>query len=355
MHLCRSGKALALLSGLCLVCAFFSILLHQEKEYHDYTATANIYQETQLFYLKTGDGETVKPLLDAIISSPDLPPVGLVTVSDDQVSGIDWDGEWKPNGWYALYGRFFNAEEMASAAKVAMLRGDFIDQLPFETMDTLWENGIEMGGEAIAVMGVTPDEGLFSEESYVLFAAPNAITLPLHTYFELGFQANRLRIVFTQGVTPAQIALLEQMAGSLAAAESYRLPKANNKTALRLYMRSTLQAGLILFLSLMSITGILLYWLRQELPRYRIYRICGASPAQILFFVSFNVFLLISLCFACAALLAHAVAVFMPVEVFQALPAGSYAALFLGALGYGLIVVNARALPPVLHGRVTGL
>lgn len=228
----------------------------------------------------------------------------------------------------------------------------YIRQLPKEQIDRIWEDGIRVNGEAFHPVGSYEDWEDYQEEDYQTEILPNPISIPIETFFELGIAANRLRAVFTRPLTNAQITSLDRLIRTFQSVELYLLPKTRNENALKKYAATTMQYAIILILSLISIASIVLYWLRKEFPRYKIYMIYGARSGQIVFFISTNVFLLVTLSYACACILIYMITHIIPDGLIAALPLGLYVLIYMLIMFFCLVVVNIKAAPYVFRNKM---
>ena len=105
-------------------------------------------------------------------------------------------------------------------------------------------------------------------------------------------------------------------------------------------------------MALISLVNIILYWLKNEFERYRIYRICGARRGQILRLLLFQILFLITLAYLCAYEIAGMLASLMPAGIVLPLPGILYAGIYLALLLFIGAVAVIKAYPRILRGRI---
>ncbi len=354
LQLCRKHKGFLVLSCLCLVCAFVSFLFLQEKGYYAYTVSTELTQETQTLYIASDDPQTLKTIYSQLKSDAALPRMGIATLSDATYAGVSWDREWQPDVWYTPYGRFFSTEEMETGAPVVLLGMEYLRQLSKEQLGSIWDMGIVIHNTPLRAIGNYHDWDVsFDEESrYETSSLPTSLTLTLQRYLQLGLAPTQLRVVFSTPLSGEQRAHLSGLLQPYDSLTKLSLPKEGSTSAVSSYISATAQYALILAVSLLSIVSVLVYWLRAELARYTIYRICGARRWQIVFFLSMNVWFLVTGSYACACLLIYGITKLTPAGLVSLLPLADYVVIYLGALAFSLITVNIRALPVVLGNEI---
>ena len=361
IHLCHTNRLFSVISGLCLICAFTGFLFLQEKGYYKYLEYAKFYSETQLLYFSSAGKDEVLNLYTQLEADPALPSLAVATVSDGRVCGVYWDGESDQNVWYASYGRFFSAKEMLEGAIVALVGMGYIRQLAPEKIDNIWETGMEILGAQMKAVGnyfgvvsnyFGNDESPVSEELYEAEFIPDSITLPIKTFFDIGLTATRLRVVFSQPLTGEQIAYLGGLVETYSQVQSYTLPQPSNTQAAKNYADEVIKYIIVFVISFLSIVSVLLYWLKIEFTRYKIYMICGAKREAIVYLLSMNVALLITLTYACSCVITYVLTKITPPGMVQLLPLESYGVIYVGALIFALLAVNLRSLPIVLKSRI---
>ena len=244
-------------------------------------------------------------------------------------------------------------DEMEAGAKAAILSTGYIGQLPFEEMDSLWESGIEVGGVPYKIVGnyylETAD---VPEEVYRTEPLCAPIVIPLKTFWDGGFSASRFRCEFTAPVTAEQRALLANLLQRYDEIHSLSLPETSNRHTFVSYVGGMASSTLIVLMALVSCMNIVLYWLRREFERYRIYRICGAGRGQIVFLLLFQILFLITLAYLCAYGIARMLVSRMPAGIVLPLPGILYASIYLALLLFIGAVALIKAYPRVLRGRI---
>lgn len=191
---------------------------------------------------------------------------------------------------------------------------------------------------------------------YESFALPTGVTIPLNTFFTMGLPAQRLRCVFSQPLSDGQAAHLSELVSSCEGIHDLTLPVPADTAKANAFMRFLgliAPYAVVILLSILNIANVLIHWLRFEFPRYTIYRICGASGGQIVFFLLFQVFLLVSVCYPCAYALEALVRVTGPMAGYlSVLPGITYVMVFWALLLLTQIFVLVRALPLIFSGKL---
>ena len=330
-----------------------SILYIQQHAYSVYKDAVSTWKETKTLYFSCKDPAAVHHIAAELSDSPSLPKAAVISVSGGQYCGLYWDRSQKEDVWHTPYGRFFTMDEMEAGAKAAILSTGYIGQLPFEEMDSLWESGIEVGGVPYKIVGnyylETAD---VPEEVYRTEPLCAPIVIPLKTFWDGGFSASRFRCEFTAPVTAEQRALLANLLQRYDEIHSLSLPETSNRHTFVSYVGGMASSTLIVLMALVSCMNIVLYWLRREFERYRIYRICGAGRGQILFLLLFQILFLITLAYLCAYGIARMLVSLMPAGIVLPLPGILYAGIYLALLLFIGAVALIKAYPRVLRGRI---
>lgn len=351
-RLCRRNASFTILSLVCLTCAFISFLYTQEYGYCRYVEIVEREKETQTLFFKCSDETTVKDIYAELDDDGGVfPKLSSVTASNELYAGIDWSVS---ESWYTPYGRFFTREEMENGAAVAILGIGYLKLLPQERLDTVWETGIEINGvhfEAIGnhYFGLNVDGTVPTETEAT--AVPSPVLMPLAAFWESGLTANKMRCVFAEPLTEAQITVMAELLQSYEDVYFVSLPKEGNYYAIRIYLGQVIPYTFIILLSLISIGAVVLHWLRREFVRYGIYLICGARRGQIAFLLSVAISLLVTIAFLFASFLIAQVTGFAS-GVLLPLPWQFHAALYAGMLLIALLVVNLKASPLIFRGRM---
>ena len=330
-----------------------SILYIQQHAYSVYKDAVSTWKETKTLYFSCKDPAAVHHIAAELSDSPSLPKAAVISVSGGQYCGLYWDRSQKEDVWHTPYGRFFTMDEMEAGAKAAILSTGYIGQLPFEEMDSLWVSGIEVGGVPYKIVGnyylETAD---VPEEVYRTEPLCAPIVIPLKTFWDGGFSASRFRCEFTAPVTAEQRALLANLLQRYDEIHSLSLPETSNRHTFVSYVGGMASSTLIVLMALVSCMNIVLYWLRREFERYRIYRICGAGRGQIVFLLLFQILFLITLAYLCAYGIARMLVSLMPAGIVLPLPGILYAGIYLALLLFIGAVALIKAYPRVLRGRI---
>lgn len=350
---CRAHAAFFYLSFICLISVLVSILYIQQHAYSVYKDAVSTWKETKTLYFSCKDPAAVHQIAAELSDSPSLPKAAVISVSGGQYCGLYWDRSQKEDVWRTPYGRFFTMDEMEAGAKVAILGTAYLGRLPFEEMDSIWESGIEIGGVPYKIVGnyylETAD---VPEEVYRTEPLCAPIVIPLKTFRDGGFSASRFRCEFTAPVTDEQRALLANLLQRYDEIHSLSLPETSNRHTFVSYVGGMASSTLILLMALVSCMNIVLYWLRHEFERYRIYRICGAGRGQIVFLLLFQILFLITLAYLCAYGIAGMLVSLMPAGIVLPLPGILYAGIYLALLLFIGAVALIKAYPRVLRGRI---
>ena len=352
---CRAHAAFFYLSFICLISVLVSILYIQQHAYSVYKDAVSTRKETKTLYFSCKDPAAVHHIAAELSDSPSLPKAAVISVSGGQYCGLYWDRSQKEDVWHTPYGRFFTMDEMEAGAKVAILGTAYLGRLPFEEMDSIWESGIEIGGAPYKVVGNflfqwgdadVPEEASMDEP----LCAP--IVVPLKAFRDSGLSASRFRCEFAAPITPEQRGLLIDFLQSCDGISSISLPQTRNSRAASTFVGASASPTVIVVLALVSCMNILLYWLRHEFERYRIYRICGAGRGQIVFLLLFQILFLITLAYLCAYGIAGMLVSLMPAGIVLPLPEILYAGIYLALLLFIGAVALIKAYPRVLRGRI---
>jgi hypothetical protein len=310
---------------------------------------------TQVLYFACDDEAIVKNLHKELVNDPMLPDMKIITVSNGNYAGIDWNIEWNEEAWYTPYGRFFSTMEMKSGMLVALLGTSFISQLTQESIDTIWEEGIDINGTLFCAIGNYFFDWAniaVPEEVYASQPMSASIVVPLKAFYDVGLSATRFRGVFSQPLTSTQIAYLYELIQPYSNINSLTMPEPYNINAVNNYINGIAPYTLIIILSLLSIVSVILYWLRREFERYKIYLICGAKRRQITFLLSLNIMFLVTAAYICAYFAIAKLSDITPDGIASSLPWQIYIAIYIGALFLTLLAVNIRAIPVVFREKI---
>ncbi len=320
-----------------------------------YTVNVESNQDTRVLYFTCNDTNAIQSLYAKLENDSVLPKMTIVTVSDENYTGLYWDGKLIKEVLYTPYGRFFSTEEMDSGDVVALLGTDYFTNLSQENLDTIWTTGIDINGTHFNVIGNYffdfPKDSI-TENFYEFAVVQTTITIPLRTYFDFGLAPERFRCVFSQPLTSTQITHLSDILQSVDNIQSLSLPKSFEANAVYSYIDGIIPYIAVLLLSLLSSISVILYWLRKEFARYRIYLICGAKGRQIAFLISVNIALLVTAAYVCACLAIFELTQITPHGLVSALPWQFYILIYIGVMIFTLLAVNIRAIPIVFREKM---
>ncbi|QTE74254.1 hypothetical protein JS518_15400 [Clostridiales bacterium FE2010] len=344
--LCRNFTCFFILSFLCLTCAFMCFLLLQEKGYNSYLESIKQYAETQTLFISAKEGKTIEEIYKKILNDNQLPSVGIVTISNNNCSGVYWDRNYDPNVWYTPSGRFFSDEEMISGADVALLSMSYMMQHRGEQIDKIWENGISLEGNHFNVIG-NYEYWMYEEDEsdYETLFLPTLAAIPINTFLKLNMQASYLRLIFSRSLSQNEISIIQDLIDSLPNVNSYTMPQTSNTLAFRNYMSTTGQYILILIMSLISIISIILYWTNGEIKRYKIYMLCGSKKTHIVFLMSMTTFLLVTTAYLVSVALVLILSSIISAGILAVLPWSRYLIIYCIITVFLILAVNIKAIP----------
>ena len=118
-------------------------------------------------------------------------------------------------------------------------------------------------------------------------------------------------------------------------------------------MKVTMQYLLILVLSLLSIASVIMYWIKSEYRRYKIYIMCGARRSQVVFLLCMNIFYLVTFTFAVAHLLTFLLTILTPPGIVKTLPLQLYGVIYVGILAMMLLMVNVRSVSIIFSSKIS--
>lgn len=298
------------------------------------------------------DDATVLNILSELKDEAVFPKLSSITVSNEQYAGIDWGNGEK---WYTPYGRFFRYEEIKSGSHVAIIGTCYLKSLPLDSIDSIWKTGIDIDGTHFETIGShyfrLDDNGCVPKE-ILDTQVPSPVIIPLMAFLDIQIPANKLRCVFADQPTEEQIIQIEKMLQQYITVKHVVLPKTGNYHAIQVYINQALPYTLVIFLSIISITNVVLHWLRREFERYRIYLICGAKRWQLVFLLSFTIAVLTLICFFAAELCITGINMIVPTGTISPLPWQFLAASFSGILFILLFVVNVKASPLMFRDKI---
>ncbi|MDO5022597.1 MAG: hypothetical protein Q4E07_04590 [Eubacteriales bacterium] len=354
--LCKNNKAFFAICFLCLIFAFVSFLYIQEMAYTRYLEAVNRKAETQLFFVSSQKSDALYEILKQVEENPSLPPLGVVSLSNFEYSGIYWNRSYKSDVYYTPYGRFFTDEEMSSGDNVALLSMAYLRSLPKNITGTLWDKGITIYGNHFEATGNY--EGLsdypLENSGYQTEVIPTAVAMPLKTYLNLNIPAMYLRIEFAKSLSPLQIAELKNTVSAYLDVSYVSFPNIENQSAKRIYMATSARFALILVFALISIINIIVYWVSAEFKRYRVYILCGAQKKQIIFLLAMNTIYIVSFAYIAAVFISWFLTSNVPEGLVNMLPVKTYFLIYISSLIFLLITVNIKAAVSVFDKRRKG-
>ncbi|MDR0286878.1 MAG: hypothetical protein LBI03_04100, partial [Clostridiales bacterium] len=168
--------------------------------------------------------------------------------------------------------------------------------------------------------------------------------------------AERIRLVFADSLTKTQRVHLQEMVTSEGHVIFSALPLSGEKSATKEMISGMMAFSVILVISLISTVNVLFYWIKKELPRFRVYMICGAKNSKILFLIAAHTGFIVTLSYLCTLLLALIFRVFniLPEEFLAQMPWYAYGLIFAGGLIFSLLWTVLRAIPLVVRQKMIG-
>ncbi len=351
LRLCRSNVKFTLLSIICLFSSFFSLLFLFERGYFNYIVDANTEQETQVLYLSSQNTDTIENIYNTIIDDPTLPELNSATVSGDLYTGLFWNIDSGVEPYYTPYGRFFSSEEISTNANVALLGIGYLSSLPFERIESIWDIGIKINNVSFAAIGNYNynwgDGSSIPSDAFCFLPLPTAITIPIKTFWDIGLEATRIRCVFSQPLTEEQEAYLNDLLAvyndELQELIIPQTEKSNRLNMINQLIKNIAPFALIILLSIVNISNIILHWLRMELVRFQIYRICGANNGNVILLISIQVSLLVLIGYIFAFLAQNILRMFIPYGIIASLPGPFYWIILAGQLLLMILLVLLKS------------
>lgn len=348
-RLCKKNSGFTVLSIICIFSSLFSFIFVVERGYYQYVVNVDTEQDTQVLYLSSNNEQIITDVYHDIIDNPMLPSLKNATVSGDIYSGLFWDTD-KADPYYTPHGRFFNNEEMSSEAHVALLGIGYLSSVPFEIVDTIWDSGIKIKNIPFEAIGnynlYWADSDSIPSEAYTTLPLPTPVTIPINTFFALGLKATQMRCVFSQPITEEQATYLNDLFAAYSELQELKIPKTEKISQMEMLTQFTKNIApyvLIILLATINTANIIIYWLQMEFVRFQIYRTCGATNGNIIFFISFQVSLLIFIGYVCAYMIQNFLRKFAPNGMVVPLPASWYWLILASLLLFMLILVLIKA------------
>jgi hypothetical protein len=319
-----------------------------------YTVNVDSNQDSRLLYFTCDNENIIKDFYNNLSNDLTLPKIETMSVSNEKYTGLFSSTTSGEEILYTPYGRFFSNEEMSSATNVALLGTDYIKSLSEHDIDTIWESKIDIKGVKFNAIGnyfFDYPKGSITEDLYKFLLVPTTITIPLKTYFDIELIPNRFRCVFSQSLTNEQIKHLGTLLQSYNLQE-LSLPSSYEINAVNSYISGISAYIIVLILSLINAVNVMLYWLRKEFIRYKIYLICGAKGGQIAFFISLNVVLLVTVTYMCAYFAVSEITKISPHKFTAILPWQYYTLIYFGVILLTLIIVHIKSIPIVFQKKM---
>ena len=352
---CRGNAVLFAVTFFFLLTVFMSFLIMQENRYYYYTHDAALYGEKQVFYFSSGNPQTVELIYRAIQEDGILPEIGYVTISNKEVTGFYWDGLFRADSGppvYTPYGRFFTDEETRDGARLALLGIGYISNL--DDKESIWTNGITVGADTFHVIG-NMNFADFPQSDYGLERSRvhSPIVIPLNTFMNLHYIAERLRIEFSEPLSKDQRDHLDGLVKKNGGGnEYYSLPAPRNSKAAQNFMNSISMFFLLMLLALICVSNIFVYWVKRESVRYKVYLVYGATGRRIAWIISMQTVLIVSLSYICAIALTRLLVTMANIEFITALPAQLYLLTYLIVAVLTVAVSCVRAVPLIVREQM---
>lgn len=342
---CKLNSKFTFLTSVCLISSFFSLVFLLERGYSQYVVDVNTEQETQVLYLTSLDEARIKELYYKIVDDPILPQLTKATVSGNVYSGVFWNTEQEENTYYVPYGRFFSGEEILTNAKVALIGTGYLSLFSYDEIDSIWRSGIKINDSTFEAIGTYNynwgDGSSIPSDAFCFSPMPNAVTIPINCFFELGLNATKMRCVFTESLSEEQYSYLVNLLASYNDLQDVVIPKTermNQKNRILRMIENVAPFAAIVFLSVINIANIVMYWLRTQFKRLQIYRICGSGNGAITFFVVVQVSLLVLIGFGFSCVAQATLRVVLPSGVTSRMPISFYM-IVLGSQWVAMVVL----------------
>lgn len=331
IRLCKSNLSFTILSVVCLFSSFLSLIFLFERGYYQYIVDVDTEAETQVLFLSSSNEEIIEDIYYSIIDNPIYPKLKNVTVSGNTYSGLYWNIDSETSPYYTPYGRFFNRAEVSTNAKVALLGTEYLSSFSPDVIDSIWDRGIIINGELFSAIGTYNynwgDVSAIPPDAFFIDPLPNAVTIPINSFFDIGLKATRMRCVFSSPLTLEQRETLRDFLGTYSELQQLIFPKAEETNQMNMFahlIKNTAPFAIIILLSILNISNIILFWLHIELVRFQVYRICGANSGTITFLISFQVLIIVLLGYSSACLVEFLLRQLSPYGVIAQMPSSLY-------------------------------
>lgn len=348
---CKLNLRFTILATICLISSFFSLIFLLERGYYQYIVDVDTEQETKVLYITSTDEDVIKEIYDRIVGDLRLPRLEKATASGNLYSGVFWDVGKAGNVYHTPYGRFFDENEILTNARVALVGTGYLSLFSHDEIDSVWRDGIKINDISFNVIGTYNynwgDGSNIPSDAFCFSPIPNAVTIPINTFFEAGLTATKLRFVFSEPLNADQRIYLMNFLNSYSGLQDLVIPKTeemNRTSMLTRMIENVAPFAAIVFLSVVNITSIIIYWLHMEFARLQIYRICGSSSGTIAFIIAVQVSLLVIIGFICSCVTQQLLRFFSPDGVISSMPISVYLIILIGQLAAMLLLVLIRAM-----------
>ena len=334
--LARFRTGLFVITILCLSSAFACTLLLEGKAYRSYLDELRNQPTDRTFFVSCShpSPDTVPSLWTSLLQA-DIPAMDAVTISNDGISGLYYDTVSNPSPYYTPYGRLFTEAEMENGAHVILLSTAAIGALPPSQRDAIWDTPCSLDGFPYTPIGsyYCMGDAEHPMDDFYDLLLPTDMAIPLNAFLAAHKSADCLRVVFSRPLTDGELAALQATVAPFVSDLHVQYPTRSHR-ALQNMLMAFLEYWGILALALLGTAGVLLHFLGQILPKYRIYRLCGAKAGTLFSMLSLQVLLLLFLGFLSAILTSAVFYRIMGEGILAPLPI--WASLLPFAIGMGL-------------------
>lgn len=326
--------------------AFLAI---QEKGYADFLRNIRDEEVTKTLTVTCDDEDSITTIYQALKADALLPEVNNAALSNKEYAGLYWNNGNGDKLLYTPYGRLFSRVEMDTAAPVALVSTGYLRRLPKEKLRDVWEEGIWIRGTHYSAIGEYhldwQSDKPSGQDFYGASTAPATVSVPVETFIAHSFPASEMRYVFNESLSEDQIQRLKNILDSYGHVIVVSLPSLRNDSALNAFITSSIAYSLVILLSFINVVSISMHWIRESFNRYSVYSICGAKRAQIRFFISLNMFIMVTIGGWFAYYSLSLIRNHTPAGVLEELPSGFYLSFYIAAILFFLIAANIKAFP----------
>lgn len=349
LKLCRKNPIFLILSFLCMTLSIAGLFVIQEKIYGNYLNSTDDSDESKKLVVFFENSDIVPGILIDIAAIQDLPSIHNASLANDYCTGLYYSGQDGDDFLYTPYGRFFNSYELQNGSNVVLLSTGYLLQLEKEKLNSVWDDELVIDGAGFKAIGSYILNNVNDvERNFGHLRVSTLYAIPLSTFLKLDMQATKLCVVFDADLSEEQIACLDSVINQYVGIRSYSLPNLNQRHYVIGLIGEATPYFAIMLLSFISIVSILLFWIQASFQRYYVYLICGAKPAQIMFFLVLNTTLLVVASFLCSLGIRHCIHIVIPQGVLGVLPYHVYVLSFIGILTLFLVIVIQRAMRLIL-------